>query len=1032
MADFKLNKNQEKAVTFGDEPLIIIAGAGTGKTRVITERIVWLIDQGKAKPSEILALTFTEKAANEMQERIDIALPLGYSEVFVSTFHSFCDQVLKQDGIHIGLNPNYKLMTPSEAYYFVLRRLFEFDLKYFRPLSNPTKFVGELLKHFSRLQDEDISVEDYEKFAEKVSKTTEGKEKYPHSLELAGAYKKYVELKLKESVFDFGDLIANTLKLFRERPNVLKVWQEKFKYVLVDEFQDTNYAQYEIVKLLTGKGKSPVVTVVADDDQSIYRFRGAAVSNVLQFRKDFPSAKNAVLTENYRSDQKILDSSYQVIQKNNPDRLEVKENIDKKLVAKREKGSNGKDAVNFNYFLKAQDEAEWIAEEILKLTGGKSKSEGRNSAGENSDLPIFQNSGSTKEGSSKQQNLYSDIAILVRANDHSDEIIQALRYHGIPYQFGGVRKLFLRPEVKDMINILKVLVDYGDDISMFGLLGFETMNLDAEELIEINRQAKQSTESIFKILEGTSEDTIELPVSEDSKTKIKELVGHIKKGWERIKDGKNTGEVLLGFIKESGYLENLTESGVALREPQGDKKVVRKSHEAENDVKVQNIARFFDFIKGFENTNKEDGIAEINKFVEYLDLVTDLGDSPSSDIDLPDFDAVHIITVHSAKGLEFPVVFLPCLVQGRFPSMNRTDQIPIPEELIKEILPEGDSHIQEERRLFYVGMTRAEERLYVTSAQHYGAGKRKQKVSPFVVEAFGEGEVLKKLEAPHSYERNILLEKEATETPETELAKLNPIKNLSYSQIETYEKCPKQYKYKFVLKVPTPQSPTLTFGSIIHAVLKDFYEIVKKSQQGFEGFEKIPTLSDLKKIFEEKWNGMAGASMGAFKSKTYKDKMYKRGLDALESFYKKLYSESDTPFMLEQGFNLRVGGYTLRGKIDRVDTVGAKGERQSVRIVDYKTGQVREQKEVDKDLQLAIYAMAAREVFKLEPESLSLMFVDEGLMVETSGAGMKRLEEKVVEKVEKVGGGIESGKFGATPGFICKYCEFRDICEDAV
>ncbi|MBN1916247.1 ATP-dependent helicase [Candidatus Dojkabacteria bacterium] len=1078
MSDFKLNKEQQKAVTFADEPLIIIAGAGTGKTKVITERIVWLIDQGKAKPDEILALTFTEKAANEMQERVDIALPLGYSEVWISTFHAFCDRILKQDGIHVGLNPDYKLMNQSESYYFVQSRLFDFDLKYFRPLSNPTKFVGALLKHFSRLQDEDISAEDYEEYAKKVSKNAEGKEKYPNVEELASAYRQYVDLKVKESVFDFGDLIANTLKLFRDRPNILKVWQEKFKYILVDEFQDTNYAQYEIVKMLstevgvsyTGDGRNPpppalarkkmtvsgripAITVVADDDQSIYRFRGAAVSNVLQFRKDFPHSQNIVLTENYRSNQQILDSSYQVIQNNNPDRLEVKENINKKLTAFSGKafGEIEKDqeqtgsAVKFNYFLKAADEAEWISEEILHLVKGKnfrtqslhrdkSSHKDMSVSAENQELPIFESF--TQSGDNSTGFEYSDIAILVRANDHSDEIIQALRYHGIPFQFGGAKKLFLRPEVKDMINILKILADYSDNVPMFGVLDFEILDLTGEELIEINKNAKEQGESLFKILQNFTNGSLDLDIREESKEKIKSLVGNIEKTWEKVKDGKTPGEVLLDFIKESGYLEFLTENGKGKQSKKlKEKKVVAKSLEAENEVKVQNIAKFFDFIKGFENTNKEEGMAALNKFVQYLDLVTDLGDSPYSDIDLPDMDAVHIITVHSAKGLEFPVVFLPNVAQGRFPSTNRSDQIPIPEELIKEILPEGDEHLQEERRLFYVGMTRAQDKLYITAAQHYGAGKRKQKISPFAVEAFGEKEVLEKLASPKSYESSIFSEKEKAEHEaekyEGGLSKNRPA-NLSYSQIESYEKCPKQYKYKFILKVPVSPAPALVYGSVIHNTLKAFYEILKKNQGGFDGFEEKPAQGKLKEIFEEKWEAMTAKAGGAFRSKTYREKMHVRGQTSLEEFYKKLYSEDQRPFLLEQPFRLKIGDYTVSGVIDRVDLMGAKEGKQVVEIIDYKTGKVREQKEVDKDLQLAIYALAAREVFKLEPEILSLMFVDEGLKVETEGERMKKLEEKIKEKVAGVGDGVSKGNFGAKPGFVCKYCDFRDICGDAV
>ena len=329
----KLNVEQLQAVRHGKGPLLIIAGAGTGKTTVITERIKYLIEKKVALPSEILALTFTEKAAAEMQERIDVALPYGYTQMWISTFHAFCDRVLKDEALHIGLNPAYKLNTQSESIQFFRSNLFKFDLKYFRPLGNPTKFVDGMIQHFSRLQDEDISPLDYVQWAQdqksKVKsqnenlklKNEEEKIESDKWEELANAYKTYDELKTKAGVMDFGDLIIKTLELFRKRPNVLREYQKKFRYLLVDEFQDTNISQNELVKLLAGKEGN--ITVVLDDDQSIYRFRGAAVSNALYFRKNFPKAKIVTLVKNYRSSQEILDKAYNLIQFNNPDRLEV-------------------------------------------------------------------------------------------------------------------------------------------------------------------------------------------------------------------------------------------------------------------------------------------------------------------------------------------------------------------------------------------------------------------------------------------------------------------------------------------------------------------------------------------------------------------------------------------------------------------------------------------------------------------------------------------------------------------------------------
>src|SRR4030043_318420 len=254
--------------------------------------------------------------------------------MWIATVHSFCDRVLRQEALQIGLDPSYKLMAQAETTQFLLNHLFQFKLKYFRPLGNPTKICGGPFQHFSRLKDEDILPEEYLKYARKLkqrAKTRETKDEMTKTLELANAYRTYEELKIKEGMMDFADLISKTIELFRKRKNILRQYQDKFKYFLVDEFQDTNYSQNELAMLLAGKKAN--ITVTGDDDQSIYRFRGAAVSNVIQFRKNYPKAKIIVLAKNYRSSQIILDHAYQLIQNNNPDRLEVKEKIDKKLKA---------------------------------------------------------------------------------------------------------------------------------------------------------------------------------------------------------------------------------------------------------------------------------------------------------------------------------------------------------------------------------------------------------------------------------------------------------------------------------------------------------------------------------------------------------------------------------------------------------------------------------------------------------------------------------------------------------------------------
>ena len=282
-----LNADQKKAVQNVKGLLLIVAGAGTGKTTTIIEKIAFLIEKKKIKPENILGLTFTEKASNEMEERIDQRLPFGYFQLNISTFHSFCDQVLRSESSHIGISPLYRLLSEPETVMFLREHLFLFKLNYFRPLGNPNKFLDALLQHFSRLRDEDISPVEYLAWAKKINKKRSvPKEEREKNLELAVAFETFQTIKQHENVFDYADLICYTLELFRKRPHILKRFQKQYGHVLVDEFQDTNIAQYSLIKLLAPPKGKPNLTVVGDDSQAIYKFRGASVSNILAFMKE--------------------------------------------------------------------------------------------------------------------------------------------------------------------------------------------------------------------------------------------------------------------------------------------------------------------------------------------------------------------------------------------------------------------------------------------------------------------------------------------------------------------------------------------------------------------------------------------------------------------------------------------------------------------------------------------------------------------------------------------------------------------------
>lgn len=975
-----LNKEQIDAIKFGKGPLLIIAGAGTGKTTVVTERIKYLILGKHAKPSEILALTFTEKAAREMEERVDVGLPYGYTQMWIMTFHSFCDRILRQEALNIGIDPRYKLMTEADAIQLLRNNLFKLDLNYFRPLGNPTKFLSGMLQHFSRLQDEDVSPSEYLEWVK--GKRQESKDSEEERIEiekweeLAKVYKAYDELKVKEGLMDFGDLITKTIKLFRDRPNILAEYKKQFKYILVDEFQDTNFAQNELVKLLTGKDGN--ISVVGDDDQSIYRFRGAAVSNIIQFRQNYPKAKVVVLTKNYRSTQEILDRSHDLVRFNDPDRLEVVEKIDKRLRSQIAKDGT---EIKFIHADRVENEADLIAEEIKRLM--------------EEDPPSHEAS----EGQRKYK--WSDFAILLRANNHSEPIMRALSRHNIPYQFLGPGRLFKQPEIIDLISYLKVLDNFDDSIAFYKVLSNDYFDINSRDIAAIGNYAKKKGLSLFE----ASEEIDDIFVSNETKQKVKKILKIIEKHLGLIKK-ETAGQILYYYLEDTGLIQKLLSPA-----------------SAEAESKAKNISKFFDKLKTYEVDNQN---ATVPAVVSWLNLSMELGESPlAANEDWTEINAVNILTVHSAKGLEFPIVFLANLVSQRFPTIERREQIPIPESLIKEVLPVGDFHLEEERRLFYVGMTRAKERLYFTAADYYGEGKREKKLSPFIFEAMGNKaagaeKIVNKVDQLSFLDYGM-----KNNTKETLLTKDFHIDYLSYSQIETFETCPLHYKLKYILNIPTPPSASASFGTTMHATLKNFFEEVKKGTK--------PTEKLMFELLDKNWINEG------YKSKKYEADFIKKGKDYLAGFLKYGFNPKNLPIALEQPFvvplsnkysaqrtNLKIGG-----RIDRVDDLG----NGIIEVIDYKTGaNVPTQKEVDKNLQLCFYAIAATKI-PTEPFAktsdkikLSLYYLDTQEKISTTRTSEQL--EKAVQEIFKVREKIEKSDFKCSGHMFCQMgCEYSLFCK---
>ena len=1016
-----LNRDQLRAVTHGDGPLLIVAGAGTGKTQVITRRIAWLIAHKKVRPSEILALTFTDKAAAEMSLRVDQLVPYGYTDTAISTFHAFGDRLVREFALELGLPIDVRVLSRAEVVVFLREHLFELGLERYRPLGDPTRFLRALATHFSRCKDEDVSPARYLELAERrvaeaataaAACVAAGEratadereaaeaatEEAGRTLELARAYGRYQDLLGRAGYLDFGDQVSLALHLLRESSAVRRRVQARFRYILVDEFQDTNRAQFELVALLAkGHGN---VSVVGDDDQSIYRFRGAAISNILGFQERYPRARLVVLRRNYRSRAPILDAAYRLIRHNDPDRLEVRAGIVKRL--RSERPLAGAAPVRAEAFATGSDEADWIAAEI-----------GRRVAA----------------GAAPR-----DHAVLVRTNAGADPIVRAFNVAGIPWRFSGTSGLYARPEIRLLLSALRAIADLGSSADLYALAASEVYGLGGEDLTTIVNAARRRNRTVWEIVEELTRQPGLLRVSPATRSVLERLVGDLRR-WTSLAHERPTGEVLYVFLRESGLLARWS---------------APDSITAEESLR--NVARFFELIRDHGELAPDPRPAFL---VPHLAALLEAGDDPATvDLD-PDADAVAVLTVHKAKGLEFPTVFLAGLAAGRFPTAGRRDPLPIPDELFDEVERHGEVELQEERRLFYVAMTRARDELILCHAADYG-GARARRVSPFVLEALDQPSVamtpgagaatLAPLERLAAF-RAVVPPTEGARAPVTE-----PLM-LSFGAIDAYLTCPAKYRYSHVLRIPVAPHHALIYGSAMHTAVQEFHRRHAKGD----------VMSDdaLGASFE------AACTSEGFLTREHEEARLAAGRAALRRFREdQLKPGAVIPSYVEREFSFSLGGDRIRGRWDRVDIEVVEADaaptatpaaasggrstnpavevlpdviedtlplmpRERVTITDYKSSDVRDpavaRQRARESLQLAIYAMAYQAQTGRLPDAVQLWFLDSGVI------GRAELDPKRLAKargrIAQASEGIRARDFTARPDTLaCGYCPYRDIC----
>jgi len=915
-------------------PILVVAGAGTGKTTVITRRIAWLIEQGLAQPEEILALTFTDKAAREMEERVDLLVPYGVVNTNIMTFHSFGDRILREFGLEIGLRLDYVVM-PGFAQLVFLQNLMKdlppHQLKYYKPMHDPMSLTNALLRHFSRLKDEDITPSQYTKVAKLMTRTATSaatKLEAAKYTELSWLYQRYVTAGRDAGRIDFGDQIQLALEVLK-RPNLAATIQKRYKFIMVDEYQDTNVAQNKLLMLLHDQTRRNFM-VVGDDDQSIYQFRGAAIANILAFKAQFPRARQIVLRHNYRSSQTLLNLSYRLIQFNNPDRLEVRNKIDKRLI-----GRKGGSLPHLQQFSSLPDELEFVADRIAELI---------------------------KLGTPPPQ-----IAVLLRKNNQADLITPYLKRRGITYNLTQATSLVEQPSVRMLLNLIRFLHDQTDSTALYSLLQSEVYQIDLQNLSLIAARARRSHRPLAEfILETLESDDV-----------ISTAVGQLQEFRSQIRE-LSAGELLYNYLVHTKYLSQLVDAA------QTDDSAAHK---------IQHISEFFNFIKQFELASRD---VDLVAFATYAGEINASGNELSTDSPL-DNNAVNITTIHKAKGLEFEAVFLIDVVQNTFPSPNRAETITLPAALIKEKDTPG-WHIKEERRLFYVGLTRAKSELYVTASLDHG-GVRAKKISQFSIEAFGQAPAFQPTVGLANINKITQFDRQPS-LPFDPLAVLinDGWLHLSVNQVADYLRSPREFWYWHVLNLPKGPFHSLIYGSAVHAAMAAYY-----TARNSDGGQPV-ALKDLYAVFDSQWRSEG------FVSLSHEQERRRQGRQVLRHFYTREQKQERYPIHLEEPFLLSLPDLKMRLS-GRYDAVYDDNSEKGVEIRDFKTGNVdteaKARKRLRDSIQLGIYAYAWDKSHDKAVQKTSLWFVEHDIVVVND----KIDNERTLEILRDVNTKIRERKF---------------------
>ena len=943
--------------------MLVVAGAGTGKTSVLINRIARLVQQGHAKPEEVLALTYTVAAAGEMRDRVRALLG---KPIHSATFHDYCNDLLKRAG------KNFGVLDEKDLWIYLRKRIHELHLEHYVRAANVGQFLNDLLSFLTRCHDELVTPEKYAEYvarlerselsAPRVAKSKDqlsDSEVIARCQEIARVYATTERWLQEENLGTFGHMITRAHALFTTDEKVLASERARTRFVLVDEFQDANFAQIEILAALAGAEAN--VFAVGDPDQAIYRFRGASSAAFQLFRRHFPQTRLVVLGKNRRSTPPILQCAFAVVNKNPP------------VFAASERGALA--------YRRAPLES--AREEEARKEGKTLPTfpvEAISFAGRDAEAPDVVSI--IEETRRRMRCNWKDFGVLYRSHTNRDEVVHQLADREIPFSIENM-DVSDTPEVRDLFACVAVVVDLGSDASLFRVAALPQFDVDPLQLRAALRAiAKESKEGVI------------VPLAS-------------------VLDAVAGGRAVLDSVRQARDEVNRRQA-----KTRAALQLIAKQFQLDLNSAILQAA--LNFAAAWEEKPKTE-TRELGEWIEYLNYFREAGGViPLASKD--DEDAVRLMTAHGVKGLEFPHVFILRATSPSFPASYKERLVELPVELRDpDSATGGDDktlHDQEERRLFYVAMTRAKDSLHIYGKQGIG----RDKAPPgFMRELIGNSGLQPWLRARATIpSQPELIEIAAAADPAYPEGSRLPAwlaipaieglgATLSASAVETYETCPLQFKFEREWKLSRQVHAAMQYGAAMHRVLRTYYDSARLGRTKSD--------DELMQLFRDD-PGVSGIQDG------YQRDLYlKQGVEQLQDFLGTTRS-APSPEVLhtEEWFDVQIAGTKVAGRIDRIDRA-ADG---SVNIVDYKTGKARSQEDADESLQLSIYTMAAYEKWGYRVGALVFHNLEGNVQVSSRRTEFQLEEAR--QRVAAVARGIAEGNFDPKLDYHCNFCAFRGLC----